>query len=38
MSGGLARLSQALFNASVDLNPYQIEAAVFVRCKHGVMA
>lgn len=27
--GGLARLSQALFNASVDLNPHQIEAAVF---------
>jgi hypothetical protein len=23
--GGLARLSQALFNASVDLNPHQIE-------------
>lgn len=28
-SGGLERLSQALFNASVDLNPHQIEAAVF---------
>ena len=27
--GGLERLSQALFNASVDLNPHQIEAAVF---------
>lgn len=27
--GGLGRLSQALFNASVDLNPHQIEAAVF---------
>ena len=27
--GGLDRLSQALFNASVDLNPHQIEAAVF---------
>ena len=27
--GGLERLTQALFNASVDLNPHQIEAAVF---------
>jgi len=27
--GGLDRLSQALFNASVDLNPHQIKAAVF---------
>ena len=27
--GGLERLSRALFNASVDLNPHQIEAAVF---------
>jgi len=27
--GGIDRLSQALFNASVDLNPQQIEAAVF---------
>jgi len=27
--GGLDRLSQALFNASVDLNPHQIDAAVF---------
>ncbi len=27
--GGVDRLSQALFNASVDLNPHQIEAAVF---------
>lgn len=27
--GGIGRLSQALFNASVDLNPHQIEAAVF---------
>lgn len=27
--GGISRLSQALFNASVDLNPHQIEAAVF---------
>ncbi len=27
--GGIERLSQALFNASVDLNPHQIEAAVF---------
>ena len=27
--GGMDRLSQALFNASVDLNPHQIEAAVF---------
>lgn len=27
--GGLERFSQALFNASVDLNPHQIEAAVF---------
>ncbi len=27
--GGLDRLSQALFNASVDLNPHPIEAAVF---------
>ncbi len=26
---GIDRLSQALFNASVDLNPHQIEAAVF---------
>jgi len=26
---GMDRLSQALFNASVDLNPHQIEAAVF---------
>ena len=36
--GGLARLSQALFNASVDLNPHQIEAAVFARCRDGVVA
>jgi hypothetical protein len=27
--GGVDRLSQAFFNASVDLNPHQIEAAVF---------
>lgn len=27
--GGIERLGQALFNASVDLNPHQIEAAVF---------
>ena len=27
--GGLERLSQALFNASVDLNPHQIKVAVF---------
>ncbi len=27
--GDLQRLSQALFNASVDLNPYQIDAAIF---------
>jgi hypothetical protein len=27
--GGLDRLSQALFNACVDLNPHQIEVAVF---------
>lgn len=27
--GGIDRLSQALFNASVDLIPHQIEAAVF---------
>ena len=27
--GGIDRLSQALFNASVDLNPHQIDAAVF---------
>jgi hypothetical protein len=27
--GGLERLSQALFTARVDLNPHQIEAAVF---------
>lgn len=27
--GGIERLSQALFNASVDLNPHQIDAAVF---------
>lgn len=27
--GGIDRLGQALFNASVDLNPHQIEAAVF---------
>jgi SNF2 family DNA or RNA helicase len=27
--GGLQRLSQALFNASVDLNPHQIDAAIF---------
>lgn len=26
--GGIDRLSQALFNASADLNPHQIEAAV----------
>lgn len=26
--GGIDRLSQALFNASVDLNAHQIEAAV----------
>lgn len=26
---GIERLGQALFNASVDLNPHQIEAAVF---------
>ena len=27
--GDLQRLSQALFNASVDLNPHQIDAAIF---------
>lgn len=27
--GGVARLSQSLFDASVDLNPHQIEAALF---------
>jgi SNF2 family DNA or RNA helicase len=27
--GGLDRLIQAMFKASVDLNPHQIEAAVF---------
>lgn len=27
--GRLERLSQALFNASVNLNPHQIEAAIF---------
>ena len=27
--GGMDRLSQALFNASVDLNPHQIDAAIF---------
>jgi hypothetical protein len=27
--GGLERLSQTFFNACVDLNPHQIEAAVF---------
>lgn len=27
--GGIDRLSQSLFNASVDLNPHQIDAAVF---------
>jgi len=27
--GGMDRLSQALFNASVDLNPHQIDAALF---------
>ena len=26
---GVGRLSQSLFNASVDLNPHQIEAALF---------
>ena len=26
---GIGRLSQALFDASVDLNPHQIEAALF---------
>jgi SNF2 family DNA or RNA helicase len=26
---GMERLSQALFNASVELNPHQIDAAVF---------
>ena len=26
---GLERLSRALFNASVDLNPHQVEAALF---------
>jgi hypothetical protein len=26
---GVDRLSQSLFNASVDLNPHQIEAALF---------
>lgn len=36
--GGLERLSQALFNASVDLNPHQIEAAVFARSKQGALA
>jgi len=35
MSGGLARLSQTLFNASVDLNVHQIEAAVFARYSKG---
>jgi hypothetical protein len=27
---GVDRLSSALFDASVDLNPHQIEAAVFI--------
>ena len=36
--GGLERLSQALFNASVDLNPHQIEAAVSARSKQGLLA
>ena len=26
---GLDRISQSLFNASVDLNPHQVEAALF---------
>ena len=33
--GGLERLSQALFNASVDLNPHQIEAAVILPGSHS---
>jgi len=28
-TNGIGRLSQSLFNASVDLNPHQIEAALF---------
>ena len=28
-AAGVDRLSQSLFNASVDLNPHQIEAALF---------
>ena len=34
VGGGLERLSLALFNASVDLNPHQIEAAVFLPGSH----
>ena len=33
--GGLERLSQALFNASVDLNPHRIEAAVLLPGSHA---
>ena len=29
--GDVGRLSQSLFDASVDLNPHQIEAALFAR-------
>ena len=28
-TGGMDRLSRALFDAAVDLNPHQIEAAIF---------
>jgi hypothetical protein len=38
-SGGLDRFSMSLFDAAVDLNPHQIEAALFARqssfTKHG---
>ena len=31
-AGGVDRLSQSLFDASVDLNPHQIEAALHGNC------
>jgi len=30
-TSGMGRLSMALFDAAVDLNPHQIEAALFAR-------
>ena len=33
---GLDRISQSLFNASVDLNPHQVEAALFAHVLKGM--